>query len=299
MEQDVEKLQELVDQYDRIVFFGGAGVSTESGIPDFRSVDGLYNQKYDYPPETILSHTFFMRHTDEFYRFYRDKMLALDAKPNDAHKKLAEMEEAGKLTGVVTQNIDGLHQAAGSKHVMELHGSVHRNYCMKCHKFYDASYMLHSAGVPKCECGGVIKPDVVLYEEGLDNEVVADAIRTIAEAEVMIVGGTSLAVYPAAGLLDYFRGKALVLINKGATPQDRNADLLIQKPIGQIFSQMKIGDIVKLKKQHPCGSSEWEILRVGADFRLKCTGCGHQIMIARKLVEKNTRNLRKKSEENT
>lgn len=240
MEQDVEKLQELVDQYDRIVFFGGAGVSTESGIPDFRSVDGLYNQKYDYPPETILSHTFFMRHTDEFYRFYRDKMLALDAKPNDAHKKLAEMEEAGKLTGVVTQNIDGLHQAAGSKHVMELHGSVHRNYCMKCHKFYDASYMLHSARVPKCECGGVIKPDVVLYEEGLDNEVVSDAIRTIAEAEVMIVGGTSLAVYPAAGLLDYFRGKALVLINKGATPQDRNADLLIQKPIGQIFSQMKV-----------------------------------------------------------
>ena len=311
MEQDVEKLQKLVDQYDRIVFFGGAGVSTESGIPDFRSVDGLYNQKYDYSPETILSHTFFMRHTEEFYRFYRDKMLAPDAKPNAAHKKLAEMEAAGKLTGVVTQNIDGLHQAAGSKHVMELHGSVHRNYCMKCHKFFDASYMLHSAGVPKCECGGVIKPDVVLYDEGLDNEVVSDAIRTIAEAEVMIVGGTSLAVYPAAGLLDYFRGRALVLINKGATPQDRNADLLIQKPIGQIFSQIKVkgnknmtyqyevGDIVKLKKQHPCGNSEWEILRVGADFRLKCTGCGHQIMIARKLVEKNTRNLRKKSEENT
>ena len=224
MGQDVEKLQELIDQHDRIVFFGGAGVSTESGIPDFRSVDGLYNQKYDYPPETILSHTFFMRHPEEFYRFYRDKMLALDA----------------KLTGVVTQNIDGLHQAAGSKHVMELHGSVHRNYCMKCHRFFDASYMLHSAGVPKCECGGVIKPDVVLYEEGLDNEVVSDAIRTIAEAEVMIVGGTSLAVYPAAGLLDYFSGRALVLINKGATPQDRNADLLIQKPIGQIFSQIKV-----------------------------------------------------------
>ena len=222
MGQDVEKLQELIDQHDRIVFFGGAGVSTESGIPDFRSVDGLYNQKYDYPPETILSHTFFMRHPEEFYRFYRDKMLALDAKPN------------------VTQNIDGLHQAAGSKHVMELHGSVHRNYCMKCHRFFDASYMLHSAGVPKCECGGVIKPDVVLYEEGLDNEVVSDAIRTIAEAEVMIVGGTSLAVYPAAGLLDYFSGRALVLINKGATPQDRNADLLIQKPIGQIFSQIKV-----------------------------------------------------------
>ena len=198
MGQDVEKLQELIDQHDRIVFFGGAGVSTESGIPDFRSVDGLYNQKYDYPPETILSHTFFMRHPEEFYRFYRDKMLALDAKPNAAHKKLSELEAAGKLTGVVTQNIDGLHQAAGSKHVMELHGSVHRNYCMKCHRFFDASYMLHS------------------------------------------VGGTSLAVYPAAGLLDYFRGRALVLINKGATPQDRNADLLIQKPIGQIFSQIKV-----------------------------------------------------------
>lgn len=240
MEQEVEKLQELVDRYDRIVFFGGAGVSTESGIPDFRSVDGLYNQTYDYPPETILSHTFFLHHTEEFYRFYRDKMLALDAKPNAAHKKLAQLEAAGKLTGVVTQNIDGLHQAAGSKHVMELHGSVHRNYCMKCHKFFDAEYMLHSQGVPTCECGGVIKPDVVLYEEGLDNDVVSDAIRTIAEADVMIVGGTSLAVYPAAGLLDYFRGKALVLINKGATPQDRNADLLIQKPIGQIFSQIKV-----------------------------------------------------------
>ena len=240
MGQDVEKLQELIDQHDRIVFFGGAGVSTESGIPDFRSVDGLYNQKYDYPPETILSHSFFMYHTEEFYRFYQDKMLCDTAKPNAAHKKLSELEAAGKLTGVVTQNIDGLHQAAGSKHVMELHGSVHRNYCMKCHRFFDASYMLHSVGVPKCECGGVIKPDVVLYEEGLDNEVVSDAIRTIAEAEVMIVGGTSLAVYPAAGLLDYFRGRALVLINKGATPQDRNADLLIQKPIGQIFSQIKV-----------------------------------------------------------
>lgn len=241
MGQDVEKLQELIDQHDRIVFFGGAGVSTESGIPDFRSVDGLYNQKYDYPPETILSHTFFMRHPEEFYRFYRDKMLALDAKGRAAPKKpVGNWRRPGKLTGVVTQNIDGLHQAAGSKHVMELHGSIHRNYCMKCHRFFDASYMLHSAGVPKCECGGVIKPDVVLYEEGLDNEVVSDAIRTIAEAEVMIVGGTSLAVYPAAGLLDYFRGRALVLINKGATPQDRNADLLIQKPIGQIFSQIKV-----------------------------------------------------------
>ena len=235
-----EQLKQWIEASDNIVFFGGAGVSTESGIPDFRSVDGLYHQKYDYPPETILSHTFYMEKTEEFYKFYRDKMLALDAKPNAAHLKLAELEAKGKLKAVVTQNIDGLHQAAGSKHVMELHGSVHRNYCMKCHKFFDASYMLHSAGVPKCECGGVIKPDVVLYEEGLDNEVVSDAIRTIAEAEVMIVGGTSLAVYPAAGLLDYFRGRALVLINKGATPQDRNADLLIQKPIGQIFSQIKV-----------------------------------------------------------
>ena len=240
MGQDVEKLQELIDQHDRIVFFGGAGVSTESGIPDFRSVDGLYNQKYDYPPETILSHTFFMRHPEEFYRFYRDKMLALDAKPNAAHKKLSELEAAGKLTGVVTQNIDGLHQAAGSKHVMELHGSVHRNYCMKCHRFFDASYMLHSAGVPKCECGCVIKPDVVLYEEGLDQQVLSAAVNAIRHADMLIIGGTSLTVYPAAGLLDYFSGRALVLINKGATPQDRNADLLIQKPIGQIFSQIKV-----------------------------------------------------------
>lgn len=238
MEQKIAELQKIVDRYDRIVFFGGAGVSTESGIPDFRSVDGLYNQKYDYPPETILSHTFFMRKPEEFYRFYRDKMLALDAKPNAAHRKLAEMETAGKLTGVVTQNIDGLHQAAGSKHVMELHGSVLRNYCMRCGKFYDAEYILHSKGIPTCECGGMIKPDVVLYEEGLDNDVMSDALRTIAGAEVMIVGGTSLAVYPAAGLLNYFRGEKLILVNKGATPQDKNADLLIQEPIGEVFGQL-------------------------------------------------------------
>ena len=237
----IETLKQWVMDSDNIVFFGGAGVSTESGIPDFRSVDGLYNQKYDYPPETILSHSFYMRKKEEFYRFYRDKMLCLDAKPNAAHKKLAELEAAGKLKAVVTQNIDGLHQAAGSKKVLELHGSVHRNYCQSCGKLFDAEYILKSSGIPTCdECGGSIKPDVVLYEEGLDNEVVSDAIRTIAEAEVMIVGGTSLAVYPAAGLLDYFRGRALVLINKGATPQDRNADLLIQKPIGQIFSQIKV-----------------------------------------------------------
>lgn len=240
MNKEIEKLQEIIDDSENIVFFGGAGVSTESNIPDFRSEDGLYQQKYKYSPEQIVSHTFFMRNTEGFYEFYKEKMMFLDAKPNAAHKKLAELEQAGKLKAIITQNIDGLHQAAGSKHVMELHGSVHRNYCMKCHRFFDASYMLHSAGVPKCECGGVIKPDVVLYEEGLDNEVVSDAIRTIAEAEVMIVGGTSLAVYPAAGLLDYFSGRALVLINKGATPQDRNADLLIQKPIGQIFSQIKV-----------------------------------------------------------
>lgn len=240
MGQEMEKLQGLIDRYDRIVFFGGAGVSTESGIPDFRSVDGLYNQKYDYPPETILSHSFFMRYPEEFYRFYRDKMLALDAQPNATHLKLAELERGGKLTGVVTQNIDGLHQKAGSRHVMELHGSVHRNYCMRCHRPYDAEYMLHSQGVPTCDCGGIIKPDVVLYEEGLDHEVITDAVRTISQADVMIVGGTSLAVYPAAGLLDYFRGAALVLVNKGATPQDKNADLLIQRPIGQVFSRIRV-----------------------------------------------------------
>lgn len=239
MEKDVEKLQEMVNRYDRIVFFGGAGVSTESGIPDFRSVDGLYHQKYEYPPEIILSHTFFMRHPEEFYRFYRDKMLALDARPNPGHIKLAELEQIGKLTGVVTQNIDGLHQMAGSKHVMELHGSVHRNYCMKCHRFYSAQEILKSSGVPVCACGGMIKPDVVLYEEGLDQGTTQDAVRTIAQAQMMIVGGTSLAVYPAAGLLDYFRGEALVLINKGVTPQDKNADLLIQKPIGQVLSQIQ------------------------------------------------------------
>ena len=238
MGQDVEKLQELIDQHDRIVFFGGAGVSTESGIPDFRSVDGLYNQKYDYPPETILSHTFFMGHPEEFYRFYRDKMLALDAKPNAAHKKLSELEAAGKLTGVVTQNIDGLHQAAGSKHVMELHGSVHRNYCMKCHRFFDASYILHSSGVPKCECGGVIKPDVVLYEEGLDQQVLSAAVNAIRHADMLIIGGTSLVVYPAAGLVRYYRGRKLVVINKGTVGADIGADLVIDGPIGQVLSQV-------------------------------------------------------------
>ena len=207
MQQELETLKKWIDNSDNIVFFGGAGVSTESGIPDFRSVDGLYNQQYDYPPETILSHTFFRRNTEEFYRFYRAKMLALDAKPNAAHKKLAQWEQEGKLKAVVTQNIDGLHQAAGSKMVYELHGSVHRNYCQKCGAFYDARYILESQGIPKCErCGGIIKPDVVLYEEGLDDATMRGAIRAISHADVLIIGGTSLTVYPAAGLIDYYNG---------------------------------------------------------------------------------------------
>ena len=239
MQQELETLKKWIDNSDNIVFFGGAGVSTESGIPDFRSVDGLYNQQYDYPPETILSHTFFRRHTEEFYRFYRAKMLALDAKPNAAHKKLAQWEQEGKLKAVVTQNIDGLHQAAGSKMVYELHGSVHRNYCQKCGTFYDARYMLESTGIPKCEkCGGIIKPDVVLYEEGLDDATMRGAIRAISHADVLIIGGTSLTVYPAAGLIDYYNGNKLVLINKSVTPMDSRADLLVQGPIGEIFSQL-------------------------------------------------------------
>ena len=239
MQQELETLKDWINHSDNIVFFGGAGVSTESGIPDFRSVDGLYNQQYDYPPETILSHTFFRRHTEEFYRFYRAKMLALDAKPNAAHLKLAQWEQEGKLKAVVTQNIDGLHQAAGSKMVYELHGSVHRNYCQKCGAFYDARYMLESKGIPKCEkCGGIIKPDVVLYEEGLDDATIRGAIHAISHADVLIIGGTSLTVYPAAGLIDYYNGNKLVLINKSVTPMDSRADLLVQGPIGEIFSQL-------------------------------------------------------------
>ncbi|MBO5093559.1 MAG: NAD-dependent protein deacylase [Lachnospiraceae bacterium] len=234
----LEQFKKIMRETDNVVFFGGAGVSTESGIPDFRSVDGLYNQKYDYPPETILSHTFYRSHTEEFYRFYRDKMLCLTAKPNAAHLKLAQWEKEGKLKAVVTQNIDGLHQAAGSRNVFELHGSVHRNYCEKCHKFYDAEYILHSEGVPYCECGGGIKPDVVLYEEGLDNETISGAVACISRADVLIIGGTSLAVYPAAGLIDYYRGNKLVLINKTATPRDSMADLVIQGSIGEIFSKI-------------------------------------------------------------
>lgn len=234
----LEQLRTWVRESDNIVFFGGAGVSTESGIPDFRSVDGLYHQQYDYPPETILSHTFYRRMPEEFYRFYRAKMLCLDAKPNAAHLKLAQWEQEGKLKAVVTQNIDGLHQAAGSKVVLELHGSVLRNYCESCGKFYDAQYILNSEGVPTCSCGGSIKPDVVLYEEGLNQKTLTDAVRYISEADVLIVGGTSLAVYPAAGLLDYYRGKKLVLVNKTPTPKDSMADLIVQGSIGEIFSQM-------------------------------------------------------------
>lgn len=240
MEDKVARLQEIIDVHENIVFFGGAGVSTESGIPDFRSQDGLYHQKYDYPPETILSHTFFMRRPEEFYKFYRDKMLCDTAKPNAAHMKLAELEKCGKLKAVITQNIDNLHQMAGSRKVLELHGSVYRNYCMKCGKFYDFSYIKNSTGVPRCECGGMVKPDVVLYEEGLDNQTLTDSVRAISQAQVLIIGGTSLAVYPAAGLIDYFRGDCLVVINKAPTPRDRNADLLIKDPIGQVFSQIRI-----------------------------------------------------------
>lgn len=238
----IEEFQKMIDEHENIVFFGGAGVSTESGIPDFRSTDGLYHQEYDYPPETILSHTFFQREPKEFFRFYRNKMLELDAKPNPAHCKLAQLEQVGKVKAVITQNIDGLHQLAGSKEVYELHGSVHRNYCMKCGKFYDARYMKEAQGdIPKCSCGGIIKPDVVLYEEALDQETIRKSIAALSKADMVIVGGTSLVVYPAAGLLDYFNGEDLVLINKSATSRDRSAKLLIKMPIGEVFSQIRTG----------------------------------------------------------
>lgn len=238
---NIEKFLEWVKESDNIVFFGGAGVSTESGIPDFRSVDGLYNQQYDYPPETILSHSFYRRKPEEFYRFYRNKMLCLDAEPNITHIKLAELEQAGKLKGIVTQNIDGLHQKAGSKNVMELHGSVLRNYCERCHEFMSAEDILNSKGVPECPaCGGPVKPDVVLYEEGLNQKTMQDAVYCISHADMLIVGGTSLAVYPAAGLIDYYNGNKLVLINKSATPMDRKADLLIQDGLGNVFSQIQV-----------------------------------------------------------
>lgn len=236
MDEKLEQLRQWMKESSRIVFFGGAGVSTESGIPDFRSVDGLYNQKYQYPPETIISHSFYVRNPEEFYRFYKDRMLFPDAKPNAAHLALAKLEAQGKLKAVITQNIDGLHQAAGSKEVLELHGSVHRNYCTRCGKFYDLDYVIHSEGVPKCSCGGVIKPDVVLYEEGLDSDILERSIRYIRTADMLIIGGTSLVVYPAAGLIDYYRGNRLVLINKGATSRDSQADLVISEKIGQVLA---------------------------------------------------------------
>ena len=256
MSDEIKKLQDAIDESNYIVFFGGAGVSTESGIPDFRSQDGLYNQKYKYPPEEIVSHTFFVRKTEEFYEFYKDKMLAPDAKPNAAHIKLAEMEKAGKLKAVITQNIDGLHQAAGSKEVLELHGSVLRNYCTKCGKKFSSTeddvnagikYILASDGVPKCDniidgkkCGGVLKPDVVLYEEGLDNDVISRSVMHISKADMLIIGGTSLVVYPAAGFINYFKGKHLAVLNMAATSRDSEADIVIREKIGKVFSQINV-----------------------------------------------------------
>lgn len=241
MEETLEKkiglLKSWIAQSDSIVFFGGAGVSTESGIPDFRSVDGLYSQTYDYPPETIISHSFYMRNPQEFYRFYKDRMLFPAAKPNRAHFALAKLEQEGKLTAVITQNIDGLHQAAGSKEVLELHGSVHRNYCTRCGQFYGLDYVMKSEGVPKCSCGGTIKPDVVLYEESLDSRILQKSVNAIEKADMLIVGGTSLVVYPAAGLIDYYRGNRLVLINKDKTARDSMADLVIHGKIGEVLGE--------------------------------------------------------------
>lgn len=236
--KELEQLKTWMAESDNIVFFGGAGVSTESGIPDFRSVDGLYNQQYDYPPETIISHSFYRRNPEEFYRFYKSRMLFPKAQPNAAHMVLARLEREGKLRAVITQNIDGLHQAGGSKEVMELHGSVHRNYCTRCGKFYGLGEILAMDGVPRCECGGIIKPDVVLYEEGLDQEILQKSVSYIRHADLLIVGGTSLTVYPAAGLIDYYQGHKLVLINKSVTPVDGRADLVISGKIGEVFSQI-------------------------------------------------------------
>ena len=238
MDEKIQQFKQLVNESKNIVFFGGAGVSTESGIPDFRSKDGLYNQQYKYPPETILSHTFFMNKTDEFYKFYKSKMNSLKYEPNITHIKLAELESKGKLKAVITQNIDGLHQKAGSKIVYELHGSVLRNYCMKCHKFYDAEYVFKSNGIPKCSCGGVIKPDVVLYEEGLDEDTIRNSIYAIRNADLLIIAGTSLTVQPASGLINYFKGKNLVLINRDSTPYDYKADLVINDSLGMVFSKL-------------------------------------------------------------
>ncbi len=239
MEQ-VKQLQKWIDESRHIVFFGGAGVSTESGIPDFRSQDGLYHQTYDYPPEEIISHHFFLAHPEEFYRFYKDKMIAAQAQPNQAHLKLAEMEQKGKLDAVITQNIDGLHQKAGSRNVWELHGTVLRNYCMECGKQYGLEAVTESSGIPRCTCGGMLKPDVVLYEEGLDNHVLEESVRAIAQADLLIVGGTSLVVYPAAGLLQYFRGSKLALMNRDKTPYDSKAGLVLREPIGEVLGQIVI-----------------------------------------------------------
>ena len=240
MKEKIQQLKKLINESNNIVFFGGAGVSTESGIPDFRSKDGLYNQKYKYPPEQILSHTFFMRMTEEFYEFYKEKMNSLKYKPNTTHIKLAELEKMGKLKAIITQNIDGLHQKAGSKNVYELHGSVLRNYCMKCNKFYNAEYVFNCIGIPKCSCGGIIKPDVVLYEEGLDSIILNNAVLAIQNADLMIVAGTSLTVQPASSLIHYFRGKSLVLINKDSTPYDYMASLVINEKLGEVFKDINV-----------------------------------------------------------
>lgn len=240
-EKEIERLQKMIDESNKIVFFGGAGVSTESRIPDFRSAEGLYHQAYRYSPEEVVSHSFFVTHTEAFYEFYKEKMMILDAKPNPAHLKLAELEQAGKLSAVVTQNIDGLHQLAGSKKVYELHGSIQRNYCMDCHTFYDAEYVKNAEGIPRCKkCGGIIKPDVVLYEEGLDSQTIQGAVRAIADADMLIIGGTSLVVYPAAGFIDYFQGKNLVLINRSETARTVRTDLVISAPIGKILGQIHV-----------------------------------------------------------
>lgn len=239
MEQQIERLRAMVEDSSYIVFFGGAGVSTESGIPDFRSTDGLYHQKYKYPPETIVSHSFYVNKTEEFYEFYKDKMLFPDAQPNKAHKTLARLEETGKLKAIVTQNIDGLHQAAGSREVLELHGSVHRNYCTKCGKFFDLQYIVQSEGVPHCDaCNGIVKPDVVLYEEGLDGDIMRRTVEHISKADMLIIGGTSLAVYPAAGFIDYFKGRHLVIINMTPSPRDRYAQLVIADKIGEVLGSI-------------------------------------------------------------
>ena len=236
----IKELQRMIDESQNIVFFGGAGVSTESNIPDFRSADGLYHEKYAYPPEQIVSHTFFVRKTELFYDFYKEKMMYLEAKPNAAHLKLAELEVAGKLKAVITQNIDGLHQLAGSKNVLELHGSIHRNYCQRCGKFFTADYVKRSESIPRCSCGGIIKPDVVLYEEGLDQDVIRKTVQAISRADMLIIGGTSLVVYPAAGFIDYFRGKYLVVINKSATAREVGANLSISEPIGEVFGKIVV-----------------------------------------------------------